>query len=63
MPVILNEDDWDLWMDEELEESEPLHPLFVPFESSEMKIEAVSTFVNNARNEGPECVEIQRELF
>ncbi|MEM7311989.1 MAG: SOS response-associated peptidase family protein, partial [Planctomycetota bacterium] len=63
MPVILTEEHWDFWLDQDLQESEPLSSLMVPFDSDEMKLEAVSTFVNNARNEGPECIEIQRELF
>ena len=63
MPVILAEEHWDRWLDPELMEPDPLLPLMVPFSSDEMKMAEVSTFVNNARNEGPECLEEERRLF
>ena len=63
MPVILAEEYWDRWLDPELTEPDPLLPLMVPYSSDEMKLNEVSTFVNNARNEGPECLEEERKLF
>lgn len=63
MPVILPEEHWGLWLDPELTEADPLLPLMVPYASDEMKLNEVNTFVNNARNEGPECLEVERRLF
>jgi putative SOS response-associated peptidase YedK len=63
MPVLLEPDAWDLWLDATVEEVDAVQALLRPLESDAMKIEPVSTFVNNARHEGPECVAVQRELF
>ena len=63
MPVILHAEDYDLWLDRELEEKEPLLPLLRPYHSDDMKVTLVSTHVNNARNDDPGCIQAQRELF
>ncbi len=63
MPVILNQHDFDMWLDVEFEQREFLESLLVPYPSDEMKFDRVNPFVNNARNEGPQCIEVQRELF
>ena len=63
MPVILAADNWELWLDTSITDEHALQPLLCPFESDTMKMDAVSTHVNNARHEGPECVVVQRELF
>ena len=49
MPVILDAADYDGWL---TGEEIPL----VPFDSERMRAEPVSTFVNNARHEGEECL-------
>ena len=63
MPVILDSDHWDMWMDNEFHDTTWLNELLKPYPSDEMKMDAVNPFVNNARHEGPECIEIQRQLF
>ena len=63
MPVILREEHWELWLDAEMQESDPLMQLMQPFPSDEMTMSEVGTFVNNARNEGPECLQAERRLF
>jgi len=63
MPVILHEDDYELWLDPELQEKKPLLPLLKPYASDEMQATPVSTHVNNPRNDDPRCIEAQRELF
>lgn len=63
MPVILDSDDWALWLDTDVQEPAEVQHLLRPFESGAMKIDPVSQHVNNARNEGPQCVVIQKELF
>jgi len=50
MPVILDPADYDGWL---VGEEIPL----IPFPPERMTARPVSTHVNNARNEGPTCVE------
>lgn len=63
MPVILEESDYDLWLDPDVEDKAPLLKLLRSYDSSAMKSEPVSTRVNNVRNDDPECVAVQRGLF
>jgi putative SOS response-associated peptidase YedK len=55
MPVFLAADEYDPWLDPECDPA-ALQELLDPFPADRMRYEPVSTFVNNARNEGPECV-------
>lgn len=57
MPVILPPKHYDLWLDREFADRESLEQMVVPFSSDEMKAVAVSTIVNKATNETPECVQ------
>jgi len=50
MPVILDSADHDAWL---AGEQIPL----IPFPPERMSTRPISTLVNNARNEGPECIE------
>jgi len=50
MPVILDSADYDAWL---AGEQIPL----IPFPPERMSTRPISTLVNNARNEGPECIE------
>ena len=63
MPVILPTEDQTTWLDAELADREQLEPLLKPLPSDEMTMDPVSTYVNSPRNEGPQCIAIQRELF
>ena len=63
MPVILEPDDWDAWLDVTIADTDTVQALLRPYESDVMRMDPVSTHVNNARHEGPECVVVQRELF
>jgi len=54
MPVILSPNDYTEWLDPKA--TEP-GELLTPFPASEMAAVAVNPIVNNARNEGPECIE------
>ena len=49
MPVILDAEDYDGWL---AGEDIPL----IPFPPERMTARPISTYVNNARNEGPECI-------
>ena len=56
MPVLLGERDYDAWLDPANLDGESLRYLFEPFPVDRMSVLAVSTYVNNARHEGSECV-------
>ena len=56
MPVILDPEDYDTWMDPDNESTESLQALLQPYESAPMKLTRVSRQVNNVRNEGPELL-------
>ena len=63
MPVILDTEDYGLWLDPEVEDRGRLERLLRPFESAKMVADPVSTYVNNVRNDDTKCIAIQRELF
>jgi putative SOS response-associated peptidase YedK len=54
MPVILDKADWDAWLSPDTP-PEMLQELIRPFPAERMKARKVSTYVNNARNQGPDC--------
>ena len=56
MPVILDEADYAPWLDPAIQDGERLQYLFDPFPADRMSARRVNSFVNNARNEGPECI-------
>ncbi len=56
MPVILDERDYDAWMDPELKATDSLLPLLRPADDDLLTLHAVSTTVNNARHEGADCI-------
>ena len=53
MPVILNSQDYHLWLDRKITAKEQLQPLLVPYDSKVMKVYPVSKKVNNPRNSFP----------
>lgn len=57
MPVILHPDDYDTWLDPELTSAAKLQPLLRPYPAAEMDCYAVSTLVNQAKRDRPECIE------
>jgi putative SOS response-associated peptidase YedK len=56
MAVILQPKDYDLWLDVQVQDPEMLKPLLQPFPADAMTAYPVSTVVNNARNNTPECI-------
>ena len=56
MPVILSPNDFDVWLDSEKNEPASLGYLYEPFPDSELIATPVSTIVNNAKHEGPDCI-------
>jgi putative SOS response-associated peptidase YedK len=57
MPVILDQADYDRWLNPQIHDPVELQPLLAPFPAERMTARPVSTFVNNVRNQGPKCVE------
>ena len=55
MPVILPPADYDHWLNPELKTPEGLEVLLHPYDERDLVATPVSTHVNNARNDGPEC--------
>ncbi|MCL6096290.1 MAG: SOS response-associated peptidase [Patescibacteria group bacterium] len=55
MPVILNKEDEDIWLDQESEEGS-LTDLFAPFDANKMEAYPVSSLVNSAKNQSPEII-------
>lgn len=55
MPAIIQPTDFSKWLDQP-EKEESLKELLRPFSSSAMETYAVSTFVNNPRNDSKECI-------
>ena len=54
---LLDPADYATWLDPKAQDRAELERLLVPFGAERMTTKPVSTYVNNARNQGPECVE------
>jgi putative SOS response-associated peptidase YedK len=57
MPVILEPDTYDRWLDPAVQKVELLKPLLHPYRSEAMTGFPVSSLVNNPRNESPKSIE------
>lgn len=57
MPVILETDAWDVWLDPETADTDELQSLLAPAEDSVLEHYPVSPDVNNVRNNRPDLVE------
>jgi len=57
MPVILEPEDFDLWLDPQEQKIERLRDLLHPAAPGILSMYPVSRYVNKASNEGKECVE------
>jgi putative SOS response-associated peptidase YedK len=56
MPAILRPADYAAWIDRGKDDPEEVLPLVGPFVAAAMTATAVSTYVNDAHHEGPECL-------
>lgn len=63
MPVILERDDYELWLDTEFADAERLKQLMKPLPGDRIDTRRVSTWVNNPRHDDPKCIEPDRDLF
>jgi putative SOS response-associated peptidase YedK len=57
MPVILDANDFNRWLDPTTQDAQELTPLMVPCPDDVLTAYPVSTWVNNVRNQGPKCIE------
>lgn len=57
MPVILPHEDYELWLDPDVRESEELLPLLTPYPAIDMETYTVSRKVNSPYNNDPGCIE------
>ena len=55
--MILDPADYNAWLDPENQDTDELQRLLKPYSPKQMSAKPVSTFVNNVKNQGPECVE------
>jgi SOS response associated peptidase (SRAP) len=55
MPVILDHDDYELWLDPRFKDINALSEMLRPFNAGLMKSYPVSTRVNAPKNDDPEC--------
>jgi putative SOS response-associated peptidase YedK len=60
MPVVLDDADWDRWIDTAFSETDKLLELLRPFEASALEAWPVGRDVNAPKNEGPELIARQR---
>ncbi|ARV59132.1 hypothetical protein BZZ01_11215 [Nostocales cyanobacterium HT-58-2] len=56
MPVILQEQDYDLWLDPQVQTPESLQQLLHPYPSEAMTSYLVSKVVNNSKHNSPDCI-------
>lgn len=56
MPVILDGEARDFWLDPSVQDPSAFEPLFEPY-TGELTFTAVSRLVNNPRNDSPQCLE------
>lgn len=57
MPVILGREDYDLWLDPDVQNVGRLQRLFRPFPLDELTVFPVGTRVNSPSNDDPSCVQ------
>jgi putative SOS response-associated peptidase YedK len=56
MPVILRQENYDLWLNPGFKDVKALAGVLVPFDAAQMRRFPVSTRINSASNDDPDCV-------
>ena len=59
MPVILQRQDYETWLDLEIQDTMALQKLLQPYPGEAMMAYPVSSFVNNPKNEASRCLDPQ----
>jgi putative SOS response-associated peptidase YedK len=57
MPVIVRRDDYDFWLDPNMQDAERLRSIFAPFPADDLVANPVSTTVNSPAHDKPECID------
>ncbi|WP_017318816.1 SOS response-associated peptidase [Mastigocladopsis repens] len=57
MPVILQQQDYDVWLDPQVQTPERLQQLLYPYPSEAMTAYPVSTVVNSPKHNSPDCIQ------
>ncbi len=57
MPVVLERDIYDTWLDPEFNETDVLQELLIAPKQDVLEMYPVSNYVSNSRNDGEECIE------
>jgi putative SOS response-associated peptidase YedK len=69
MPVILDPDSYDLWLDPGMTDAQIVSELLKPYDAKSMRCYPVSTRINHVANDDEECsaqvelAQIQNRLF
>lgn len=63
MPVIINPNDFDLWLNPEVQEPDKVKPLLKAYDSKKMAAYPVSSYVNKPENRGEETIKPFEEKF
>jgi putative SOS response-associated peptidase YedK len=63
MPAILLDEEIDIWLDPGNEDTESIQDLIHPYPDDNIRYHEVSTDVNNSRNQGPELIKPNQNLF
>ena len=58
MPVILDPQDFDIWLDPSIQDSPLLSSLLLPYPSEEMEAYPVNAMVNEPNNDSVECINL-----
>jgi len=61
MPVIVDEQDYELWLDSDLRDHRELDRLFKPYSADKMESYQVGAWVNNVFHDDPKCMELSNE--
>jgi putative SOS response-associated peptidase YedK len=57
MPVILNSENWDMWLDPSFNNKHELQEILKPYSADAMTSHPVSTLVNSPKNNSPDCLQ------
>jgi putative SOS response-associated peptidase YedK len=63
MPAILSEDAAKLWLDRSVDDVNVLTSLLAPYPADQMIARAVSSLVNSASRDSPDCIQPLQSLF
>lgn len=57
MPVLLSPTEYDQWLDRNITDPQQLMGMYTPYPSEPLQATPISPLINNARHDGPDCLE------